>query len=83
MADNCLRIRIVWISGIGEAGTAGAQQHFDLLEGFTDLAAWPSSLNLTLQFDEGLSSIIKTPRQQPCNVEEHDWVLHEQARVSI
>jgi hypothetical protein len=49
---------------------------------FTDLAAWPSSLNLALQFDEGLISIIKTLRQQPCNVEEHDRVLHEQARVS-
>jgi hypothetical protein len=24
----------------------------------------------------------ETPCQHPCNVEEHDWVLHEQGRVS-
>src|SRR6516162_1076903 len=76
-----LRIRVIWVSGIGEIAT-GSKQSFDLLDRLTDRAGWLARLKLALQLNECLIGGVETSRQHPRNVEEHDRVLREQGRVS-
>jgi len=72
-----LHIRIVWISGIDEAGTAGTQQPFYPFDCFANHAARLAGLNLALELDEGLIGAVETPCQDSCNVKEPDGVYSE------
>src|SRR5436309_1507041 len=58
----------VWVPGIDESGTAGAEQSFHLLDCFVDNAARPPGLELPLQFNEGLIGAVETPCQDRRNV---------------
>src|SRR5208337_5435638 len=74
-------MRIIWVSGISKIGT-GSKQSFDPLDRFTEHTGWLARLKLALQVNECLIGAVETPCQHRCNVKEHDWVLHEQGRVS-
>ena len=58
----------VWVPGIDESGTAGAEQSFHLLDCFVDNAARPPGLELPFQFNEGLIGAVETPCQDRRNV---------------